>query len=71
MAEGRLSETNRLRLLPLEAHHTHNKPPSTILATTTAMLPTTQYMNSSYSMERVLGKLCSMPLRSCLPMLFP
>ena len=41
-----------------------------MLVTTTAMLPTTQYMNSSYSMECVLGKLCSMLLRPCLPLLF-
>jgi hypothetical protein len=40
----------RACLLPLKAHHTHNKPPKTILATTTVILPTTQNMNNSYNM---------------------
>jgi hypothetical protein len=41
-----------------------------MLATTTPMLPTTQYMNNWYSMEYLLDKLCETPLRSCLPLLF-
>lgn len=44
---GELFKAKRLRLLPLEAHHTHNKPLNTMLTTTIPMLPTTQYMNSS------------------------
>ena len=40
---------NRERFLPLKAHHTHNKPPNTMLAAITEMLPTTHIMNKSYS----------------------
>ena len=51
-----------MRLRAIKAHHTHNKPPSTMLATTTLILPTTQNMNSSYSMACVPQKLCPTPL---------
>ena len=33
--------------LALKAHHKHNKPPNTMLATTTVILPTIHSMNSS------------------------
>jgi len=46
-----LLETNRVRLLPLEAHHTHNNPPITMLATTTDMLETIQNINNSYNIK--------------------
>lgn len=62
--------TRRLRLLPLEAHHTHNKPLNTMLATTIPMLPTTQYMNNSYSMEcplkNCVRRLSALAFRFCL-----
>ena len=48
---------NRERFLPLKAHHTHNKPPNTMLAAITEMLPTTQIMNSSYNMKCAPKKL--------------
>lgn len=35
--------------LALQAHHTHNKPPSTMLITTTVMLPTIHNMKRSYN----------------------
>ncbi|OAI46622.1 hypothetical protein AYO43_05900 [Nitrospira sp. SCGC AG-212-E16] len=44
-------EANRERFLPLKAHHTHSKPPNTMLAIITEMLPTIQIMNNSYNMQ--------------------
>jgi hypothetical protein len=43
-----ISKRKRLRLI--KAHHRHNKPPSTMPATTTEMLTTTQNMNKAYNM---------------------
>src|SRR5262245_38905247 len=37
--------------LALKAHHRHNRPPSTILAATTVILPTIHSMNNSYNMD--------------------
>jgi hypothetical protein len=50
-------KTKRARTRPLKAHHTHNKPPNTMLATTTVMLPTTHSMNKSYNMESASKKM--------------
>jgi hypothetical protein len=44
-------EADRVRLLPLKAHHTHNKPPNTMLAAITPILPTIQTMNNSYNIK--------------------
>ncbi len=48
---------NRERLPPLKAHQTHNKPPKTMLAAITEMLPTIQIMKSSYNMQCAPKKL--------------
>ena len=50
-------EANRERFLPLKEHHTHNRPPNTMLAAITEMLPTSQIMKSSYNMESAPKKL--------------
>lgn len=42
-----ISKRKRLRLI--KAHNRHNKPPSTMPATTTEMLTTTQNMNNAYN----------------------
>ena len=44
-----ISKRKRLRLI--KAHHRHNKPPSTMPATTTEMLATTQNMNNAYNRD--------------------
>jgi hypothetical protein len=53
--------SRRKRLRPIKAHHTHTKPPITMLATTSEMLATIQNMNNTYNMDWAPQNLYQMP----------